>query len=862
MKTVLRLLLIALPLLSLAAVAGPGKIAGKVSDAKTGEGIPGVNVVIVGTSMGAATNIDGDYTILNVQPGTYELRASAIGYSPVTVKNVKVNIDLTTRTNIPIGQSMVELKDEVVITATRPAVQKDLTASTAVIGADEIDALPVTEVSEVLSLQAGYVDGHLRGGRSGEISYWIDGVPVTDVYDGGMVVEVNKNQVQELQMVSGAFNAEYGQALSGIVNIATKDGDNRFRGSIGTYVGDYVTGNTGVFRGTQTVNPLGIANIDGSLSGPVIGDRIFFVLNGRFNKFDGWLRGVNRFTPSNIAYTDSAGTFIMNRDGASGLGDGKTVAMNNSEKIYGQAKLSFRVFEGVKFWYQYIHDDVTYQDYNPFFVFNPGGNPTNHRIGQTHLAQATHVLSNSTFYTVGFSLFKKDFRRSVYDDKNDRRYVHPNLLEQVTPYSFSTGGVDMGYFNRTTTTMSVKADFTSQFTQQHLIKGGVQVSAHDLYFNNITLRPVEAQTEINLATDSPFIATRILDVSTIYHDTYTRRPQEYSAYLQDKIELDNLIINVGVRFDYFSPDGSILADPTDPSIYNPIKPSNRFHDANGNGVQDAGESAVSHGAGGVLVHESDGQVAVQPALRRRLPHHRPRRAALFLRTFLPDSALRTALHQSVLQARLGHRQPGNRRQCRFETGKNHQRRDRPAAAAHGGHLRRPDRLHPRHARSGRYARGPDHDLRRLGHVFPHREQRFRLHARDRPVVVQAFHRRSRRVARLHLPDRARHGFRSLRGAAGRRARRSSRGAAHRAELGPAPHDQRHGVVQRPVVRRQSDRAVRQRAALHAAPHGRHHLADHQQPGEAERPQHGRAALQEFLARIHDAQPLPARVQHL
>jgi outer membrane receptor protein involved in Fe transport len=141
--------------------------------------------------------------------------------------------------------------------------------------------------------------------------------------------------------------------------------------------------------------------------------------------------------------------------------------------------------------------------------------------------------------------------------------------------------------------MSVKTDFTSQITQQHLLKAGLQFSGHELYFNNITLQPVETQSQFDVTSQSPYIQTRVLDVNTIYHDEYTRKPYEFAAYAQDKMEFDNLIINLGLRFDFFSPDGKILNDPTDPSIYNPIKPSNRFHDQNGNGIQDAGETDVT-----------------------------------------------------------------------------------------------------------------------------------------------------------------------------------------------------------------------------------------------------------------------------
>jgi outer membrane receptor protein involved in Fe transport len=593
MKRCFLFLLVALLSPAVLLAGTTGKIAGKVVDAETGEGIPGVNIILVGTTMGAATNLDGEYTILNIPPGTYELKASAMGYSPVTVRDVRVNIDLTTRINVSLGETVLQLEEEVVITAVRPLVRKDLTASTSVVGSEEISALPVTEVSEVLNLQAGYVDGHVRGGRQGEVAYWIDGVPVTDVYDGGTVVEVNKNQVQELQLVSGAFNAEYGQALSGIVNIATKDGSNRYSGSIGAYIGDYVSSNTGIFRDIDNVEPLAIANVDLSLSGPVIADAVFFSVNGRYNSFGGWLNGVRRYNPGNVAYIDSAGKYIDSRNPETGLGDGEIVRMNGSEKFYGQGKLNFRISNNVKVWYQYIHDDVTYQDYNQFFVYNPDGNPTNYRLGQTHLAQLTHVISPLTYYTVGFSLFDKNFRRYVYESTSDTRYVHPNILTQITAYSFATGGTDLTHFERNTTTKVGKFDITSQINQQHLVKGGLQVSLHELYNNDIGLRPAEEQTEFDPATDDPFINPRVLDVSTIYHNEYTRKPMEYAAYLQDKIEFDDLIINLGVRVDVFDPAGKYLNDPTDPNIFSPIRPENRFRDLNQNGIQDAGEPDVT-----------------------------------------------------------------------------------------------------------------------------------------------------------------------------------------------------------------------------------------------------------------------------
>ena len=244
--------------LQISRAGNTGKIAGTVKDSQTGEALIGASVVIEGTPQGAATNIDGYYVILNIPPGKYSLASSAVGYAKRSITNVSISIDLTTTIDFSLPPTVLDVGEEITITAERPLVQRDLTAKTAVVGGDEISALPVTEVAQVLNLQAGFVSGSLRGGRKGEVAYWIDGVPVTDAFNGTQVVEVNKNLVSELQVISGAYNAEYGQALSGIVNIATKEGGSRFTGSVGVYGGDYVSANSDIFPGKSSEVPPGV----------------------------------------------------------------------------------------------------------------------------------------------------------------------------------------------------------------------------------------------------------------------------------------------------------------------------------------------------------------------------------------------------------------------------------------------------------------------------------------------------------------------------------------------------------------------------------------------------------------------------
>ena len=114
-----------------------GKVAGKVLDAQTGEPLVGVNVMLVGTTLGASSDIEGEYFILNIPPGTYTVKASAVGYSPITVTAVRVTADQTTRVPFSIKPETVEIED-VVVTATRPMVQKDLTSTTASVSGDEL----------------------------------------------------------------------------------------------------------------------------------------------------------------------------------------------------------------------------------------------------------------------------------------------------------------------------------------------------------------------------------------------------------------------------------------------------------------------------------------------------------------------------------------------------------------------------------------------------------------------------------------------------------------------------------------------------------------------------------------------------
>ncbi len=593
-------------ILSLKAFAGDtGKLAGVVLDATTKEPLIGASVLVVGTSMGASTDLDGRFVILNVPPGVYALRASAVGYRPMEVTNNRVSIDLTTDVNFDLSESAVTT-EAVVVTAQRPLVQKDMTATTAVVDNKEIQSLPVTNVQDVLNLQAGVVAGHFRGGRGGEVSYMIDGVPVSDAYNGDAAISVNTSSVQEMQLVTGAFNAEYGQAMSGIVNIATKSGGDKFKGSITAYTGAYVTSHSDIFTGLQTINPLNDNWLEGSLDGPLVKDKLFFYADARYFHNNGYFYGIRRFNTYDITNARDASPANWT---IQATGDGKLVPMAPYWEMYGQGKLTYKLSPEFQISYDYILDNSRGADYDFSYKYNPDGELSNFTKGYLNTINITHTLSSRTYYTVGLSYFFHDYREyldqspfSISDfftrqDPFNQQYVHTALL-QSPEGTFVTGGTNMAHNVRNTDTYVAKYDITSQVTDNHLIKAGIEYTQYQLFLHNINLQM--AQVDINrdpILNGGPFLEAPPVIPGTESPNNlyYVHKPQQFSAYVQDKMEYKSLIVNFGVRFDWFHPDGQVLAFPSDPNVYSPLEP--QYQDSViaplGNGVTAANQHAIA-----------------------------------------------------------------------------------------------------------------------------------------------------------------------------------------------------------------------------------------------------------------------------
>lgn len=527
-----------------------GKISGYITDAETNQGLVGVNVTVLGTSLGAATDLNGYYVILNVPPGKYSLKVSMIGYQGIQLNDVPVHTDFTTVQDFRLSQTVLESK-EVVVLGRRPDIQRDRTSTMSVVGSDEIDKMPVTDFQELVNLQAGVVNGHFRGGRAGEVSYMLDGISISDPYDGSMAVEIENSSIQEVKVISGTFSAEYGQAMSGVVNVITKTGGDNYKLNADFYTGDYLSNHENPFFNITEINPTAVYSGELSLAGPLpLLPKTSFYLAGRRAASDGYLYGKAEFMPSDSSVVDDPNpdNWIIERSG-----DGQARAMNPNEKVSFTGKVSSQLTERLALDLQGSYSDRRWKDYNHYFKYNPDGTATQYQTRYQYSLGLTHILKQNVFYTLKFNQLFNNYESYVYADPYSDKYVSPQLLRRLG-YGFYTGGMDMSHFYRNTKVNTVKWNLISQLNQSNEIKTGCEYRLSNLWLHQYSLfldRTTNWQPEI-------------YPPESVNNNEYRHRPREFAYWIEDKIEFQRIILTLGLRWDYFEPDGLVPKDLRDP----------------------------------------------------------------------------------------------------------------------------------------------------------------------------------------------------------------------------------------------------------------------------------------------------------
>lgn len=567
-----------------ASAGSTGKISGVVRDARTREPLPGVNIIVEGTSLGAATNIEGAFVILNVPPGKQKVTASLVGYKRYEARDVDVAVDFTTTLKIDLVEGSVEL-DAVVVQAERtPLIRQDLTNPVASISSENIESLPVVEISEIIGLQAGVTVGddgtlHIRGGLGNEIAYTLNGININNPYANTRSVGIATNAVQEVSVSSGTFSAEYGSALSGVVNYVTKDGGPKLSASVKYLTGDYLSNRSDLFFNIQKFRPSAVNRIEATVGGPVVSDKLSFFGSGVYTYNQGWLFGERRYLPTDSYLSregfptgdprrgSSAGPYYFgpvahDTTDLTGLpgGDGAVAPLNWSRGYKLQGNISYRITPEMKLKLETIYSFDESPDATPFaHRFMPDGTALARSQGWVSSVEFTHSVSSRMFYTLKGSYLSDLGTSRAFDSPYDPRYLPSFYLRTIPNTSYLVGGNDPDRFWRKSEIVAGKFDLVAQVLANHEVKFGLEARLHNLRVESYTLQfkdPNDPNAEpsfSNMLINGNIFKPYIPSVEGGY-TSYNRKPVQLAGYLQDKIELfTSIILNMGLRYEYFNP---------------------------------------------------------------------------------------------------------------------------------------------------------------------------------------------------------------------------------------------------------------------------------------------------------------------
>lgn len=540
-----------------------GKITGKVIDSKDKAPLIGATIKVDGTNLGAISDDNGDYTILNVDVGVYKVTASYIGYDPQSISDVKVSADLTTQVNFSLkvtGSGIVT--DEIEIVGKRNAISPDQSGK--IIGQEFIDNSGLRGIENIASTTAGVVqdergnDINVRGGRTNETAVIIDGVLTTNPLDGTSTSFVSNSVLEELSVLTGGFSAEYGNVLSGVINVTTKGGTDKYSGSFEVITDEFLSNN--VSQGYNVYNM--------SLGGPLIPSK-------KLSRFINFYAGFERDW-----------SLVNNPSWISDQLELSNNVLPNYRlgRWSGNAKLNFDLQEvnkdlpvQLKFGTSHAYTDRLgwIQSY---MLFNSSRNPLIEEDSYQYYGKINHQVNSKMFYEVQFNYFDAKYEEGDPEFRDDfYSYADPNKVTGLPPGNNAIGFDEYNLFakynrvrnyyeNSNTSYWSTNLNLTTQ-VKKNEIKFGGEYKYHTIRY--IDVRPnglyqvrndsYEQQLAafnggIGLANYFGYGPTNkdgLVGVTEVDDGVDgAKHPIIAALYLQDKVEFKDFTLNAGIRWDY------------------------------------------------------------------------------------------------------------------------------------------------------------------------------------------------------------------------------------------------------------------------------------------------------------------------
>ncbi|MEA3288118.1 MAG: carboxypeptidase-like regulatory domain-containing protein [Candidatus Marinimicrobia bacterium] len=579
-----------------------GKIFGKVTDAETGEPLIGANVTIKETYQGATTDFTGDFVIVNVDPGSYTVSISYIGYETVSLLGVYVTVDNTTYVNKELSKEVIE-GAVVTVVAERHLIDKSHTASKHSVGSESMEKQPVKDMKDVLETQAGIFQNTYRGDSKVNSVIMMNGVSTNSGLFSDNFTGFNLSAIQEISVMTGGYNAEYGEARAAVINITEKKTSQGIHGSVITRMrpaGKYhfgpnmysrdnydITGYGLDYWTTQSENPISAyyqedpqvllaAWQEQSTPDPVLGDYaeraqwfyeatvfgspfkgVNFLISGRQENGVGiFPQSIPYNTETNIQGYLNFNYFKRLQIRIGGFSGEKETAITGGGSRYSQGadyvissnNSNFDSWEGAQE-HQWLGATIVAGPYDQN-KYNPMGVIYDHfpelrKWSQAYL-KLTYTLNKNSFIKLNFS------QLSDAMDRSDRYDVVPDSLwsRRDDTFLMVTQFRDQGYFHSWDISESVvkqvKFDYTNQYTKNQQLKLGSGFKTFDIDFEHF------------MASHEGGGRWNLLNI-------FTGQPYEGHVYLQNLSEFPGIILNGGVRIDYFNQNRDASSNMFDPT---------------------------------------------------------------------------------------------------------------------------------------------------------------------------------------------------------------------------------------------------------------------------------------------------------
>lgn len=579
------LIVITILITALQSHAQNGSIKGKVIDKKTKEPVIGATVSIVGTYLAVPTDFNGNYIINNAKPGEYTLKVAYLGYKELLYNGVKVTSGGTTTLNLSLSEVSTEI-GVVEVLGQKTIVDLESGKSSTKVTAEDIKDMSVKDVQSIVANQAGVSqnpDGlQIRGGRVYETQYLVDGINAQDPLAGtGFGVEIAANAINDIEVITGGVGAEYGEGTSGVVLTRIREGSDRYR-----FGGAYFRDNLGFNENSQWNTDM----LSLSLSGPIPGTK----------------KKITFFTSFNMELTDEFFKTPAKQLHSSLLPNNDSLlAPREDNKWSNTIKITYNIKPGRKLSIsnqnslninqntrslQIIGNNaIVTPGYQYLFSLNMDNATTYTHKSNLTIIQYLNLFNPKLSMDVSFArLFTnlradangRPFRPSTIDQIYDPQSIvsdpvtvyNPNdsvIFVNPGPGLYNNGGVSTLWHDHYAIENTFKVKFNYTPNKTNFISFGIEHKEQEYQWVDVTRPWIGAPIIID---DTTTTASSSIGQS---NDIWKVKPATGGIYVQDELRYKGIIVNLGVRLNYWAPGkfaDNAVNDPAAPVI-DPIRES-------------------------------------------------------------------------------------------------------------------------------------------------------------------------------------------------------------------------------------------------------------------------------------------------